>query len=318
MFILGLALFLMLFTATALLGALLLQTRAARREMSRRTDMVAQGAIARPRQRLPADLVPRMVAASAWIRRILTIGMPYRWGMRAGPLLLILVALGGGGIAWLMLHVLFHVSLWIALPLTAAAVFFAPRQILKHQQDVAEQKFLNLFPDAIDMVVRMVRAGLPVMAAIRTIGDEAPEPVNAVFAGLADQVDIGILFDEALVQAGERVGLADFRFFAVAVSLQHATGGNIAATLDILADIIRKRRAARLRAKSTTGEVRVSAFILGSLPFVVITGLLIMSPGYLTPLITDPRGNAIVGAAIISLGLGFLTMRQMMRRATQL
>lgn len=318
MFILGFALFLMLFTATALLSALLLQTRAARREMSRRTDMVAQGAIARPRQRLPAGLAPRMVAASEWIRRILTIGMPHRWGMRAGPGVLVLVALGGGGIAWFMLHVLFHVSLWIALPLTAAAVFFAPRQILKHQQDTAEQKFLNLFPDAIDMVVRMVRAGLPVMAAIRTIGDEAPEPVNAVFAGLADQVDIGILFDEALVQAGERVGLADFRFFAVAVSLQHATGGNIAATLDILADIIRKRRAARLRAKSTTGEVRVSAFILGSLPFVVITGLLIMSPGYLTPLITDPRGNAIVGAAIISLGLGFLTMRQMMRRATQL
>ena len=318
MLILGLALSLMLFTAAALLGGLLLQARAARREMSRRTDMVAQGAIVRPRQRLPADFVPRMVAVSAWIRRILTIGMPYRWGMRAGPLLLILVALGGGGIAWLMLHVLFHVSLWIALPLTAAAFFFTPRQILKHQQDVAEQKFLNLFPDAIDMVVRMVRAGLPVMAAIRTIGDEAPEPVNAVFAGLADQVDIGILFDEALVQAGERVGLADFRFFAVAVSLQHTTGGNIAATLDILADIIRKRRAARLRAKSTTGEVRVSAFILGSLPFVVITGLLIMSPGYLAPLITDPRGNAIVGAAIISLGLGFLTMRQMMRRATQL
>jgi len=318
MFTLGLALFLMLFTAAAVLGGLLLQTRAARREISRRTDMVAQVALTRPTTRLQDGFLPQLAAGGTWIRRGLTVGMPYRWGMRAGPITLILIALGGGGIAWFMLHMLFHVSLWIALPLTAAAVFFTPRQILKHQQEVAEQEFLNLFPDAIDMVVRMVRAGLPVMAAIRTIGDEAPAPVNEVFAGLADQVDIGILFNEALVQAGERIGLADFRFFAVAISLQHATGGNIAATLDILADIIRKRRAARLRAKATTGEVRVSAYILGALPFVVIGGLLIMSPGYLAPLISDPRGNAIVGAAIISLGMGFLTMRQMMRRATQL
>jgi len=318
MFTLGLALFLMLFTATAVLGGLLLQARAARQEMARRTALVAQGGVPRAVRRLPAGLLPQVTAAGTWIRRGLAIGLPYRWGMRAGPVTLILAALGGGGIAWFMLHMLFHVSLLISLPLTAAAFFFAPRQILKHQQDVAEQAFLNLFPDAIDMVVRMVRAGLPVMVAIRTIGEEAPPPVDAVFSGLADQVDIGILFDEALVQAGERIGLADFRFFAVAISLQHATGGNIAATLDILSDIIRKRRAARLRAKATTGEVRVSAFILGALPFVVIGGLLIMSPGYLAPLIVDPRGNVIVGAAIISLGMGFLTMRQMMRRATRL
>jgi tight adherence protein B len=299
-------------------GALLVQVRAARREIARRTDLVAHLPRRPLPSRLPAGLAPRLALVASWFRRLFAVGLPFRWGMSASPALLLLAGLGGAGIAWLLLIGLFHLPLWIGAPLALAAFFFVPRQLLKRQQNKAEQAFLNLFPDAIDMVVRMVRAGLPVMAAVRTVGGEAPAPVGGVFASLADQVDIGILFEEALVQAGEKIGLADFRFFAVAVSLQHATGGNIAATLETLADIIRKRRAARLKAKSTTSEVRVSAIVLGSLPFIVITGLLVLSPAYLAPLVSDPRGNIIVGAAIVSLSLGFLTMRALMRRATQL
>jgi tight adherence protein B len=313
--ILGLILALLL--AGGIFGALFIQTRGARREIARRTDLIAKEVPTQPRADRPDGLLQRLATTGAWFRRRFAFGLPYRWGMRAGPTLLILIGIAGAATAWLLLRVLFHLPLWLVLPLTLGGFVFTPRRLLKHQQDVAEQAFLNLFPDAIDMVVRMVRAGLPIMAAIRTVGDEAPAPVNAVFASLADRVEIGVLFDEALVEAGARIGLSDFRFFAVAVSLQHATGGNIAATLEVLSDIIRKRRAARLRAKATTAEVRVSAFVLGSLPFVVIGGLAIMSPAYLAPLVTDPRGNAIIGAAIVLLSSGFLTMRQMMRHATQ-
>ena len=319
MFALTLSLFLILSLATVVLGALLLQARAARREIARRTDLVANGmAAARPPARFPVGISPHLVAIGDWFQRLFAFGLPYRWGMHANPFVLMLLAAVGASLSWLMLRVLFHLSIFIVFPVTIAALLLLPRQVLKMQQDAAERRFLDLFPDAIDMVVRMVRAGLPVIAAIRSVGNETPQPVSGVFTSLADQVDIGILFDDALVQAGERVGLADFRFFVVSVSLQHATGGNIAATLEILSEIIRKRRAARLRANATTAEVRISAIILGSLPFVVIGGLLIMSPAYLTPLITDPRGNVIVGAAIVSMFLGFATMRQMMRHATQL
>ena len=300
------------------LGMALIDLRESRREIARRTDLVAPASAAPEPSPMRAGVMPRLSAVGEWFRRLFAFGMPYRWGMRAGPPLLVLTAFAGAALCWALGRGLLHLSVWIAAPLTVAAFVLVPRRLLKMQQDKAEKVFLNDFPDAIDMVVRMVRAGLPIIAAIRAIGNESPPPVGAAFAALADQVDIGILFEDALAQVGERVGLDDFRFFAVAVSLQHGTGGNIASTLEIMAEIIRKRRAARLKAQATTGEVRMSAMILGALPFVVVGGLAIMSPAYLAPLITDPRGNVIVGLAILFLSMGFLTMRQFMRRATRL
>jgi tight adherence protein B len=299
------------------LGAALVHVRDCRKEMKRRTDLVTHTP-REPQNRASAGISSGLMSLTSAFRRLFAIGLPHRWGMMASPPALVLAGIGGAAIIWLLSAILFHLPLWIWVPLTLGAFFFVPRQYLKFQQHRAEQDFLNRFPDAIDMVVRMVRAGLPVMAAIRTIGNDSPQPIGPIFLSLADQVDIGIQFEEALVQAGERVGLDDFRFFAVAVSLQNSTGGNIASTLQILSEIIRKRRAARMKAKSTTAEVRVSAMVLGSLPFVVITGLLLTSPAYLAPLITDPRGNVIIGMAIVFLGLGFFTMRALMRRAVRL
>jgi tight adherence protein B len=166
------------------------------------------------------------------------------------------------------------------------------------------------------MIIRMLRAGLPITAAARNVGDEAPAPVNLVFQSIADQVDIGVPFEAAIAAAGESVGLPDFRFFAVAIALQRETGGNLAATLEILADIIRKRRNVRLRAQAATGEIRMSAYILGALPFLVTGAFLVISPGYLTPLATDPRGHVIVGAALLGLTLAYLTMRRMLHSVT--
>lgn len=298
------------------LGAALLRVRSERQDLSRRTDLVAYVPRAhRPRR---VGILPRLARRNELIRAIFAFGLPYRWGMHAGPGALLLAGLGGATAVGFLLYGLLHLPPWIAVIACAAAFVLAPRQLLKHQQDETEQVFLNLFPDALDMVVRMVRAGLPVMSAVRSVGREAPAPVGGVFAAVADRIEVGATFEDAVLQAGDQIGLADFRFFAVAISLQYATGGNIAQTLEVLAEIIRKRRAARLKAKSTTSEVRLSAYILGALPFVVVAGLLIFAPSYLAPLVRDPRGNIIVGAAIISLSLGFLMIRELMRRATRL
>jgi tight adherence protein B len=306
---------LLLVSAGAIASALA-ATRAMRHQVDRRTALVSE---ALPDQTAMAESgrVRGMKVLNEKVRNIFALGLRFRWGMHASAALLIAIAFAGAAAMWLLSHTFLHFSVWTAGPLAAAAWFFAPRQILKRQQDRAEREFMDLFPASIDMIVRMVRAGLTITGAIRAVGNEAPPPVNEVFTSLADQVDIGIMFTDALATAGERIGMADFRFFAVAVSLQHATGGNITSTLEILSSIVRKRRLARLKAKATTGEVRVSAYVLGSLPFVVIAGLLVMSPSYLAPLIDDPRGNAIVGAAIILLLMGFGTMRQMMRSATR-
>jgi tight adherence protein B len=195
-------------------------------------------------------------------------------------------------------------------------LFFVPRMLLKHQQSRADRKFIEAFPESIDMAIRMLRAGVPITGAIRAVGEEAPPPVNKVFTSLADQMAIGITLEDALATASQRIGLTDFRFFSVAITLQRTAGGNLATTLDILSDLMRKRRAMRLKAKASTGEVRMSAYVLGAIPFLVIGGLVVMTPDYLQPLLVDPRGRVIIAIAVGFLVLGFGTIRQLMHSVT--
>jgi tight adherence protein B len=308
----------LLLVSAGVIAAALSHTRAARLRLEKRADLVVERATDRARETTPTSAQAVLQAITVRVRSIFSFGLRYRWGIKAGAAPLVALALVSGVVGWLLVRTLLHFSPWFGASAAIAGFFIIPRQYLARQQRREEDKFMNLFPASIDMMVRMVRAGLTIMGAIRTVGIEAPAPINKVFADLADQVDIGILFQDALTLMGERIGLPDFRFFVVAVSLQHATGGNIAATLELISDIIRKRRAIRLKAKATTAEVRVSSYVLGALPFVVIGGLLLLSPSYLAPLVTDPRGNAIVGAAVVLLILGFVTMREMTRRATRL
>ena len=253
---------------------------------------------------------------STRIRWFFTIGAAYRWGMQASvPRLLITGAVFSIAVT---LFVLRAVSLpfWIAAIAGAFAAYFVPRSILLKQQRRSEALFMDLFPDAIDTIVRMLRAGLPMVSAMRVVGEEGEPPVNEVFGMIADQVGIGIPIEQALDAGSRHLGLEDFRFFAVAVLLQYSAGGNIAATLDMLSGIMRKRRNVRMKARSATAEIRLTGYVLGSLPFVTIGILLIIQPGYLDPLFADPRGHVILGAAVGLLVLSFVTMRQMMRSVT--
>jgi len=188
--------------------------------------------------------------------------------------------------------------------------------LLRREQAQAEAAFQELFPDTVDTVARMLRAGIPISGAVRSIGNEAAAPISTVFGRIADQVEIGARIEEALDTASRKVGLPDFRFFTVAVTLQYATGGNLVSTLDILSNIIRRRRAVRLKAHAATAEIRVSAYVLGSLPLLIIGGLLLVQPGYLSPLFTDTRGHIILAVGVAGMVLAFVTMRQMMRRVT--
>jgi tight adherence protein B len=303
--------------SAALIGAVMMG-RAAQKVLTQRLSLV----VATPRAAtlLESKRARRtaMLALNVRARRAFTVGSRYRWGMHATVVTLLPSALISAIAVWLLVRSFLGMAIWIALAASAVGFFFVPRSLLRRQQNKSEQQFMSLFPDTIDMIVRMLRAGVPVTTTVRMVSRDAPPPVDAVFGALANQVDIGIPFDQALNIMGAQIGLPDFRFFAVAVSLQLATGGNLASTLDILSDIIRKRRALRMKAKATTAEARLSAYVLGAIPFVVIGALLITSPDYLAPLITDPRGHMIAGGAMGGLLLGFATMRQMMRRATAL
>lgn len=300
-----------------LVFASLVGSQTQRRAISRRVAMVAAPDVAKPRTTRSAISV-WMAKSNALLEAIFSFRREHSWGTVTQAPVLLVIGVGAGGVAWLITHTVFHLPAWLTVPLSAIAFLVAPHMKLSMEQRGADARFTDRFPDAIDSMIRMLRAGLPISAAIRAVAAEPSPPVDAVFRSLADQMDIGVPLETALAAAGKRVNLADFRFFTVAVSLQHTTGGNLTTTLDILSEIIRKRRAMRLKASAVTAEVRMTSYILAAIPLIIVGGLLVINPGYLSPMIHDPRGNLIVAAAVGSLTMGFLTMRQMMHHATRL
>lgn len=315
MYMLVLTLVLLLISGAALFGALVV-TRKARRDVENRITLVIGTPIAKHGGTNFMLSASGIEDIGAELRALFTLGLQRRWGMRADNATLVMIGLVAAALVWLAVRLALGLTYWITAPLVIGAFLYAPQFRIRQEQRKAEKEFMNTFPDTIDMIVRMLRAGLPITAAIQSIGQEAPPPVSAVFSMLSEQIAIGIPLNEALDAVGGRIGLPDFRFFAVAVSLQYATGGNLASTLDTLADIMRKRRSVRLKTQSATAEVRLSAYVLGALPPFVVCVLLVLNPAYLAPLVKDPRGHVIVAMALLNLFIAFLSMRQMMRSVT--
>lgn len=287
------------------------------KEMQRRVGLVT-GTPDEAKKAAATDTAEREVSEfDLWMRGVFAFRTQQQWAMSIGGVTLMLIAVVAG-IAMLVFALrVVKLSPLLSLPLALVSAFITPRWLLLRQQRRAVSKFTDLFPDAIDSMVRMLRAGLPMTTAVRVVGMEGAPPVSTVFAMVADQVKIGVPIEEALNSSSEKMDLVDFRFLAVAVLLQYSTGGNIASTLEILSSIIRKRRAMRMKAHSATAEIRLTAYVLGSLPLLTIGLLLLLQPNYLAPLFDDPRGHVILGMAGGGLLLSFITMRMMMRSVTK-
>ncbi len=306
---------LLLLSGGALFGALLVSRRE-RLQMERRVKLVTSTPEPVTTRRVGIKRKGLLNRYDMALQRAFIAGVGRVWGLKSRAPTLVMVAIMGSIVGWVLAHVVLRLSFWLAIPIIVFAAFLLPRLLLLHEQKKTERQFTELFPDTLDAIVRMLRAGLPITSAITSVSVEAPAPVNGVFAMIAEQIEIGAAIDEAFDTASRNIGLSDFRFFAVVVMLQHATGGNLAATLEILSDIIRKRRAVRLKAKAATSEIRVSAYVLGALPILVVAALLVVQPGYLTPLIVDPRGHVILAMVAGGLLATALSMRQMMRSVT--
>ena len=173
--------------------------------------------------------------------------------------------------------------------------------------------FTAQFPEAIDLIVRGLKSGLPVPASMQTVSDEMEDPISAEFRQVTDQLRIGLTLEEALRNAADRIGMAEFRFFVISLAVQRETGGNLAETLENLTDILRKRRQMKLKIKAMSSEAKASAIILGSLPFALFGILMMMNPQYVGQLFTDHRGMVMVGFGLASLTLGIVVMAKMVR-----
>ena len=173
--------------------------------------------------------------------------------------------------------------------------------------------FNDLFPDAIDLMVRGLRSGLPVTECIKAVGRELPDPVGGEFRRITDEIKFGSKVNEALWAAAHRLDIAEFKFFVVSLSVQQETGGNLAETLGNLSEILRRRKQMRLKIKAMSSEAKASAMILGALPFLMFCIIYLMNPEYETVLFTDPRGRLMLAAGLGAMGSGILVMAKMVR-----
>jgi tight adherence protein B len=170
-------------------------------------------------------------------------------------------------------------------------------------------------PDALAMIVRAVRVGIPLGEGIRTVAREAPAPTGPEFASLHDRIAIGVSLEDALREMAGRNKITEYRFFATVISLQSQTGGGLAEALEGLGDVIRRRLALKARGQALAAEAKTSIFILASLPFVSGGALAVLNPAYIGRLVTDHGCVKVLIAAIVLLSSGLLVMRAMIRSA---
>jgi tight adherence protein B len=171
--------------------------------------------------------------------------------------------------------------------------------------------FITLFPDAIDLIVRALRSGLPVSEAIVGAGHEIADPVGSELRLVEGGMKMGRDLESLLWETAKRIDSPEFRFFVIALSVQRETGGNLAETLSNLSDVLRRRKQMQAKAHAMASETRATTMILGGLPVVVILVLSLTSPAYLVPLITDVRGFVLDGIALGMLTTGVTIMNKM-------
>jgi tight adherence protein B len=174
-------------------------------------------------------------------------------------------------------------------------------------------RFISLFPEAIDLMVRALRSGLPISEALINCAHEIGPPVGTEFGTIESGMRLGRDLEPLLWDIAKRITAPEFKFFIIALSVQRETGGNLAETLANLGDVLRRRRTMRQKARAMASEARTTAGILGCLPLVVTGALMMTSPQYIMLMFLDPRGIVLIGIAIGMLITGITIMVKLAR-----
>lgn len=227
-----------------------------------------------------------------------------------------LIALGCGAVAVTVAVLLIAV---VGLAPTSAIVaglvvgLVAALLVLRELDRRWQLAFLENFNDAIDLIIRAVRSGIPVNEAIRQAGNEVNEPVMSEFRRIADSIDLGVDMRDALRQAADRVALSDFDFFVVCLVLQRETGGQLTETLEGLTHILRRRKEIRLKVRALTAEGRMTAAIVGALPVIVAALMYMLQPEHILRLTEPGLGRHMLYYGLGSMAVGVLVINQLTR-----
>jgi tight adherence protein B len=171
--------------------------------------------------------------------------------------------------------------------------------------------FTSRFPDAIELMVRGLRSGLPISETVGIVANEIQEPVATEFRSVSDKMKIGRTMEAALQETSDRLGTAEFQFFVISLAIQRETGGNLAETLSNLADVLRKRAAMKLKIRAMSSESKASAYIIGALPFIVFGLIWFINGAYMQNFFIDPRLMIAGGGGIVWMAIGAFIMKKM-------
>ncbi len=228
------------------------------------------------------------------------------WSKRQFWILSVGAGLGATLLAWIL-----GANYLIALGVGFSAGFGLPRWMLAYLKKRRETRFLEEFPNGIDVIVRGVKAGLPVVDCIRIVANESREPVRAEFRQIAESQTIGVPLPDACEKVYERVPLPEANFFGIVVAIQQKSGGNLSEALGNLSRVLRERRKMQAKIKAMSMEAKASAVIIASLPVVVMLLVYLSSPNYIELLWTTQLGRMMLFACAIWMSMGVLVMRRM-------
>ena len=201
----------------------------------------------------------------------------------------------------------------VVMAVLAGVLSLLPMMVLRRKRAKRVLQLERQLPDAADLIARALRAGHSFPAALGMVGEELPDPLGGEFALAFDEINYGVSMNDALLNMVNRVPVEDLRYFVIAVLIQREAGGNLAEILGCIAGIIRERLKLLGKVRVLSAEGRLSAWVLGVLPFAILGLLSVLNPGYITVFWKDPAGVQLAGIAITMMLFGILWMRKVVR-----
>lgn len=187
-----------------------------------------------------------------------------------------------------------------------------PRWFVSFRRTRRVKAFLNEFPNALDIIVRAVKSGLPLNDAVRLIANESPEPVKTEFRRIVDSQQMGLSIPDATLRMPETMPCTEASFFGIVIQIQSQAGGNLSEALGNLSRVLRDRKKMKAKVQALSMEAKASAAIIGALPFIVAFLVYLSSPNYLMPLFVTSVGHLILGCSAVWMSIGIFVMRKMM------
>src|SRR5437588_2364946 len=206
---------------------------------------------------------------------------------------------------------IFGGGLLAAAGLAFAAGFGLPRWGLNFLKKRREKKFLRALPDAVDVIVRGIKAGLPLFESIKVVATDAPEPLKSEFLAIIETQAIGMPLGDACARLFERMPVPEANFFGIVVSIQQKSGGNLSEALGNLSKVLRDRKKMAEKIQAMSMEAKASAGIIGSLPPIVMLLVYLSTPDYISLLWTHPTGQLMLVGCVVWMSAGIFVMKKM-------